>query len=59
MPSWFPGCEFKKVAAQCFEKDKIIDTAPFEMVMDRSKTGSGTSIIASGYKMKETIQQST
>ncbi|KAJ3781848.1 hypothetical protein GGU11DRAFT_756792 [Lentinula aff. detonsa] len=36
MPSWFPGCDFGKVAAQCFEKDKIIDTVPFEMAMNRS-----------------------
>ncbi|KAF8823979.1 hypothetical protein HHX47_DHR9000360 [Lentinula edodes] len=46
MPSWFPGCGFQQVAAQCLEKLKTLDTIPFDMAMNNLKRGSGTSIIA-------------
>ncbi|KAJ4465516.1 cytochrome P450 2 Le.CYP2 [Lentinula edodes] len=52
MPSWFPGCGFQQVAAQCLEKLKTLDTIPFGMAMNNliityiKKRGSGTSIIA-------------
>lgn len=34
MPSWFPGCGFQQVAAQCLEKLKTLDTIPFDMAMN-------------------------
>ncbi|KAJ3995888.1 cytochrome P450 1 [Lentinula boryana] len=45
-PSWFPGCGFKRVAAQCSEKIETLNTVPFDMAIDNQKKGLGTSIIA-------------
>ncbi|KAJ3751146.1 hypothetical protein DFH05DRAFT_1456002 [Lentinula detonsa] len=48
IPSWFP-----------LEKVKIMDTVPFEMAVDRLKTGLGTSIIVElAVQNEETTQQS-
>ncbi|KAE9398000.1 cytochrome P450 2 Le.CYP2 [Gymnopus androsaceus JB14] len=46
MPSWFPGCEFARVAEQCLKTVKEANTIPFDMAMDNLKTGKGTSLIA-------------
>ena len=34
MPSWFPGCEFARVAEQCLKTVKEANTIPFDMAMD-------------------------
>ncbi|KAE9397331.1 cytochrome P450 [Gymnopus androsaceus JB14] len=46
MPSWFPGCEFKRVAEQCLRDMNKADTVPFEMAVENLKTGRGSSPIA-------------
>ncbi|KAJ4485419.1 cytochrome P450 2 Le.CYP2 [Lentinula aciculospora] len=46
MPSWFPGCGFKKVAARCLEKLQTMDTVPFNMAMENLRNGSSSSIMA-------------
>ncbi|KAE9396859.1 cytochrome P450 1 [Gymnopus androsaceus JB14] len=46
MPSWFPGCGFKRIADQCFRQMKKADTIPFDMTVENSRTGKGTSLIA-------------
>ncbi|KAE9410131.1 cytochrome P450 2 Le.CYP2 [Gymnopus androsaceus JB14] len=46
MPSWFPGCAFKRVAEECLSITKEANTIPFDMAMDNLNTGKGTSLIA-------------
>ncbi|KAE9383003.1 cytochrome P450 1 [Gymnopus androsaceus JB14] len=46
MPSWFPGCEFARVAEQCLRTVKETNDIPFDRAMDNLKTGKGTSLVA-------------
>ncbi|KAJ4001835.1 cytochrome P450 1 [Lentinula boryana] len=46
LPSWFPGCEFKRVAAQCGKIVEEVDTVPFNIAMSNLKDGICTSPIA-------------
>ncbi|KAJ3813269.1 cytochrome P450 1 [Lentinula aff. lateritia] len=46
MPSWFPGCSFKRIAIQCSQGVKEVDTIPFDIAMAHLKSGAGTSPIA-------------
>ncbi|KAE9406650.1 cytochrome P450, partial [Gymnopus androsaceus JB14] len=46
MPSWLPGCGFKRSANQCLKQMKEADTVPFDMAVNNSKTGKGTSLVA-------------
>ncbi|KAJ4486287.1 cytochrome P450 2 Le.CYP2 [Lentinula aciculospora] len=54
MPSWFPGCTFKRVASECGRVVKEVNTVPFDIAMDHflgifshhlSQNGTGTSPI--------------
>ncbi|KAJ4499426.1 cytochrome P450 [Lentinula lateritia] len=45
MPSWFPGCGFQQVAAQCLEKLKTLDTIPFDMAMNNLTMSSISSFL--------------
>jgi len=46
LPSWFPGCSFKRLADQCRKVIQEVDTVLFDMAMNNLKTGLGTSLIA-------------
>ncbi|KAH7878626.1 cytochrome P450 2 Le.CYP2 [Lentinula edodes] len=46
MPSWFPGCRFKRTAIQCGRSVKEVDTIPFDIAMAHLKSGTGVSPIA-------------
>ncbi|GAV99790.1 cytochrome P450 1 [Lentinula edodes] len=46
MPSWFPGCRFKRIAIQCSQGVKEVDTIPFDIAMAHLESGTGTSPIA-------------
>ncbi|KIK66008.1 hypothetical protein GYMLUDRAFT_218798 [Collybiopsis luxurians FD-317 M1] len=46
LPSWFPGCSFKRLADQCFQRLREIETIPFDLAVNNLKTGSKTSLLA-------------
>ncbi|KAJ3788994.1 cytochrome P450 2 Le.CYP2 [Lentinula aff. detonsa] len=45
LPSWFPGCGFKRIASECGKVVKEVDTIPFETAMNNLQNGIGTSPI--------------
>jgi len=46
MPSWFPGCGFKRLAEQCLKDIKEVDAVLLDMTMDKLNAGLGTSLMA-------------
>ncbi|KIK50472.1 hypothetical protein GYMLUDRAFT_89275 [Collybiopsis luxurians FD-317 M1] len=46
MPSWFPGCGFKKKAEECRSILEEVDSIPYDMAVNNIKNGLGTSLIA-------------
>ncbi|KAF9066785.1 cytochrome P450 [Rhodocollybia butyracea] len=46
MPSFFPGCEFKKTAREFQENFNELDTIPFDRAVNNLKTGAGISLMA-------------
>ncbi|KIK50476.1 hypothetical protein GYMLUDRAFT_987669 [Collybiopsis luxurians FD-317 M1] len=46
MPSWFPGCGFKKRAEKCRGIIQAVDNIPYEMAVNNFKNGLGTSLLA-------------
>ncbi|KIK57045.1 hypothetical protein GYMLUDRAFT_46664 [Collybiopsis luxurians FD-317 M1] len=46
MPSWFPGCEFKKEAEKCRSGLKEVDSIPYNKAINNFKNGLATSLIA-------------
>ncbi|KAJ4478327.1 cytochrome P450 1 [Lentinula aciculospora] len=46
LPSWFPGCEFKRIASECGKVVEEVDTIPFDIAVDRLNSGECTSPIA-------------
>ncbi|KAE9396842.1 cytochrome P450 1 [Gymnopus androsaceus JB14] len=46
MPSWLPGCGFKRIIDQCLRQRENAINIPFDMAVENLKTGKGTSIIA-------------
>ncbi|KAJ3854521.1 cytochrome P450 1 [Lentinula lateritia] len=46
LPSWFPGCEFKRVAIECGRVVEEVDTIPFDIAVENLKNGISTSPIA-------------
>lgn len=34
LPSWFPGCEFKRVAIECGRVVEEVDTIPFDIAVE-------------------------
>ncbi|KIK54106.1 hypothetical protein GYMLUDRAFT_249860 [Collybiopsis luxurians FD-317 M1] len=42
MPSWFPGCNFKRITAQCLQRVRETNALPFDI----AKSGVGTSLVA-------------
>ncbi|KIK50452.1 hypothetical protein GYMLUDRAFT_182718 [Collybiopsis luxurians FD-317 M1] len=46
MPSWFPGCGFKKMAEKARRNVREVDTIPFDIAVHNFKNGLGTSLIA-------------
>ncbi|KAJ3870024.1 cytochrome P450 1 [Lentinula novae-zelandiae] len=45
MPSWFPGCGFKRIASECGKVVEEIYTVPFDLAMNHLQKGSRTSPI--------------
>lgn len=46
MPSWFPGCRFKRIAIECGEGVKEVDTIPFDIAMAHLVRNSTTLAIS-------------
>ncbi|KIK66031.1 hypothetical protein GYMLUDRAFT_158739 [Collybiopsis luxurians FD-317 M1] len=46
MPSWFPGCRFKRIAKQTLRSMQEMYTTPFDIAVNNLKSGTGTSLIA-------------
>ncbi|KIK65998.1 hypothetical protein GYMLUDRAFT_257899 [Collybiopsis luxurians FD-317 M1] len=46
MPSWIPGCTFKRITDQCLQGVREINAIPFDTAMNNLKSGIGTSLIA-------------
>ncbi|KAJ3722420.1 cytochrome P450 2 Le.CYP2 [Lentinula raphanica] len=46
LPSWFPGCNFKRIASRCGRVIEEIDTVPFDIAMTNLKNGVCSSPIA-------------
>jgi hypothetical protein len=44
MPSWFPGCSFKKLANECRKTTEEIYTTLYNMVLDNLVSSSFTNI---------------
>ena len=36
MPTWFPGCRFKQIAAECRKIYEDMNLIPFEMALDNT-----------------------
>ncbi|KAJ3883006.1 cytochrome P450 [Lentinula edodes] len=45
MPSWFPGCGFKRIASECGKVVEEIYTVPFDLAMNHLQNGTKTSPI--------------
>ncbi|KAH7880595.1 cytochrome P450 2 Le.CYP2 [Lentinula edodes] len=45
MPSWFPGCGFKRIANECGKVVEEIYTVPFDLAMNNMQNGTRTSPI--------------
>ncbi|KAF5369133.1 hypothetical protein D9757_011080 [Collybiopsis confluens] len=46
LPSFLPGCGFKKIANKVFQNLDEIDTIPFEAALQNLHTGKSTSLVA-------------
>ncbi|KAJ3969084.1 cytochrome P450 2 Le.CYP2 [Lentinula raphanica] len=44
-PSWFPGCGFKNVAAQCSKRIETMNSVPFNTSMENQRKGFNSSMI--------------